>query len=93
MHAHRNGGPLSRLPDIYSLDWRAQRLVLLELVASPPPEGDDLRYLRHVLDVPSEAIAPAVGALEAAGLAQRHGSRVLATPPARYFEHLWPVRP
>jgi hypothetical protein len=93
MHAHPNGGQPDRLPAFYSVDWRAQRLVLLELVASPPPEGDDFRYLRHVLDVPAGAIEPAVAALQANGLARRNGSRVLAAPPALYFEHLWPVRP
>jgi hypothetical protein len=93
MHAHRNGGPPDWLPAVDSVDWRAQRLVLLELVASPPPEGDDLRYLRHVLDVPAVAIEPAVAALEAIGLARLNRSLVMATPPALYFEHLWPVRP
>jgi hypothetical protein len=34
----------------------------------------------------------AIAALEAAGLASRHGDVVRASGPARDFEHLWPVR-
>jgi hypothetical protein len=93
MHGHRNGGLPNQLPDPGSAEYAAQRLVLLELVIAPSPDGDELSYLQRVLDVPDAAVEPAVSALEAAGLAARDGAVVRATPPARYFDHLWPVRP
>ena len=36
MHAHRNGGPPSGLPDPESLGYHAQKVVLAELVIDPP---------------------------------------------------------
>lgn len=92
MHDHRNGGPAAWLPDPESLEYRAQALVLLELVVDPPCAGDLLSTLRRRLPVPGASIEPAVAALEIAGLALRADDVVRATPPARYFEYLWPVR-
>jgi hypothetical protein len=92
MHDHRNGGPSSGLPDPDSPEYQAQKLVLLELVVDPPRAGDLLSTLEKRLPIGSASIEPAIAALEIAGLAQRDGDIVRATPPARYFEHLWPVR-
>ena len=91
MHAHRNGGPPSGLPDPASLEYLAQRIVLAELVIDPPDEGNALSYLRDRLPVPPDSIEPALGALQVAGLAARHGDLARASVPARYFEYLWPV--
>ena len=38
MHHHRNGGPPSPLPDPFSLEYRAQKIVLLELEEAPRRE-------------------------------------------------------
>jgi len=92
MRDHRNGGPPSRLPDPDSIQFRAQRLMLLELVVDPPRSGDPLSELVRLLAVPGSSIEPAITALELAGLAQREGDVVRATASARYFEYLWPVR-
>ena len=92
MQDHRNGGSPSRLPDPDSIEFRAQRLVLLELVVDPPRAGDPLSELVRLLAVPGSSIEPAITALELAGLAQREGDVVRATASARYFECLWPVR-
>lgn len=91
MPDHRNGGPPSRLPNPYSLEYRAQRIVLLELVVDPPADGDRLGALMDRLGLPPEALEPAVAALEVIGLARLREGVVRATLPACYFEHLWPV--
>lgn len=93
MQDHRNGGVPVRLPARNSVDHRAQRTVLLELVVCPPAEGDRLEELIDRLDVPGHAVEPAVAALELVGLAERRGDVVRASPAAKHFEYLWPVRP
>jgi hypothetical protein len=92
MHDHRNGGWPSQLPGYDSLEYRAQQLVLLEIVVDPPTIGDPLSQLERRLDVPASAIGIAVTALEVVGLAERDGDVVRATTSALYFEFLWPVR-
>ena len=69
-----------------------QRRLLLELLVDPPREGDAIADLAAALDRPAGPIAAAAAALSAAGLAQRDGDRVRATPTALAFEALWPVR-
>jgi len=93
MQGHRNGGMPIRPPAHDSLEHRAQRLVLLELVVRPPAEGDRLSELVRLLDLPAHSVEPAVAALELVGLARRDGDVVRGSLAARYFEHLWPVRP
>ena len=92
MQDHRNGGVPTRLPAHDTLDYRAQRLVLLELVVCPPADGDCLDELPARLDLPSHAVEPAVMSLTVAGLAERRADRAYASPAASYFEYLWPVR-
>ena len=92
MQGHGNGGPPIRLPDPHRLEYQAQKLVLLELVVDPPCAGDRLGALIERLALPPHAVEPAVVALEGIGLAARQEDVVRATPTARYFEHLWPVR-
>ena len=92
MQDHRNGGWPSRLPGFDSLEYRAQQLVLLEIVVDPPPIGDPMSQLERRLHVPASAIGIAVTTLEVVGLAQREGDIVRATTSALYFEFLWPVR-
>jgi hypothetical protein len=70
---------------------RLQRLVLLELVADPPPAGDRVEDVADRLLEPRLRVQVAVTALEAAGLAARAGDRVRASATARYFDALWPV--
>jgi DNA-binding IclR family transcriptional regulator len=91
MRHHRNGGPPGRLPEPGSLEYLAQKAVLLELVVDPPRHGDRFEELVERLGLPPAAVDPALAALEVAGLAQRNDHLVRATPPARYFEYLWPV--
>ncbi len=91
MQGNRNGGPPPRLPDPDSLEYRAQKVVLLELVVTPPVEGDHLDYLVERLPIPGHSIEPAIGALELAGLAVRDHDVTRASAPALYFEYLWPV--
>jgi predicted transcriptional regulator len=68
-----------------------QRLLLLELLVDPPPEGDALVDLAAALERPVEAVAAAAEALERAGLAERREGRVRAMPTALAFDALWPV--
>ena len=91
MRHHRNGGPPSPLPDPYSVEYHAQKIVLLELVVDPPDDGDRLAELIERLGLPPDSVEPAVFALEVIGLAERDVDVVRASLPARYFEYLWPV--
>ena len=91
MHDHRNGGPPGPLPDPYSLEYRAQKIVLLELVVDPPDAGDRLAELIERLGLPPDSVEPAVSALEVIGLAAREDDVDRATLVARYLEYLWPV--
>jgi hypothetical protein len=91
MQDQRNRRPPVGLPDPGSLEYRAQKVVLLELVVTPPKEGDRIDDLVDRLPVEGRAVASAIAALEAAGLAERHGDVARASAAALYFEHLWPV--
>ncbi len=42
MHAEPNGGPPIALPDPDSVEYHAERLVLMELCIDPPAGGDEL---------------------------------------------------
>jgi hypothetical protein len=88
-----NCGRPSVPPEPGSPEWWAQRIVLAELVITPPPAGDSLAYLREYLPLPADTVEPAIAALGAVGLVRRAGDVVRATAAGRYFEHLWPVRP
>jgi hypothetical protein len=90
MQDQRNGRPPVGLPDPDSREYRAQKVVLLELVVTPPEEGDRVDDLVDRLPVGGRAVGPAIVALEAAGLAERSGDVVRASAAALYFEHLWP---
>jgi hypothetical protein len=93
MHGHPNGGPPVRLPDPASLEYTAQRLVLLELVVDPPASGDRFEDLCAIIGLADIDGHDAVVAPASAGLAERRADFVLASIDARYFEHLWPVCP
>ena len=93
MQDHGNGGAANKPPAPDSVEYRAQRVVLLELVVCPPNEGDRLGELVERLDLLPGIVDPAVAALEDAGLAERKGDIVRASAPANYFEYLWPVKP
>ena len=53
MQDHRNGGVPARPPAHDSLEYRAQRIVLLEIVLCPPDEADRLDELIDRLDLPA----------------------------------------
>ena len=91
MHHHRNGGPPIGLPDPHSLEYLAQKIVLLELVVDPPTAGDHLDDLRARLGLPPDIVEPAATALELVGLVERRADVVRSTFAASYFEYLWPV--
>ena len=73
MRHHRNGGPPSPLPDPYSVEYQAQKIVLLELVVDPPDDGDRLTELIERLGLPPDSVEPAVsaGPLRGAGRGRR----------------------
>lgn len=93
MHGHPNGGPPLRLPDPGSLEYMAQRLILLELVVDPPFDGDRFEDLCETLGLADVGAHDAVAALAAIGLVERIAGVVRASEAARYLEHLWPVTP
>jgi hypothetical protein len=88
-----NAGRPSALPEPGSPEWWAQRIVLAELVVTPPAAGDTIAYLRQYLPIPPDTIEPAIAALHAVGLVTRAADVVRATAVARYVEHLWAIRP
>jgi hypothetical protein len=91
MQDQRNGRPPGGLPDPDSLEYRAQKLVLLELAVDPPEDGDRIDDLIDRLPLAGHAVVAAITKLEAVGLAARHGEVARASAAALYFEHLWPV--
>ncbi len=91
MHADRNGGPPMALPDPDSVEYHAERLVLIELCVDPPARVDELDVLGHILELSPRETAAAVAVLERVGLARRDGTVIRATETARYFEHLCPI--
>jgi predicted ArsR family transcriptional regulator len=70
----------------------AERLLLLELVVTPPPSGDALVQLANTLGFSPPTIERALETLIAAGLAERVGLRAFATRAARTFDALLPAR-
>lgn len=98
MQRNRNEGLLGGLPARGTLEYRAQQLVLLELVVSPPDQGDRIDELAarlalaaNTVPIAASAVAPAIAALEAAGPAESAGVVVRASTAALHFEHLWPA--
>jgi DNA-binding IclR family transcriptional regulator len=70
----------------------AQRLVLLELVVTPPPTGDAIVELADTLGLSLPRIERALEMLVDAGLAERVGGRAFGTRAARTFDALHPAR-
>lgn len=90
MHDHRSSSRLDGLPS----DDRIQQLLLLELVADAPPEGDTLAELTVRLGFPRDVLLEAAAALLGAGLARPIEDGVVrATPAALRFDALWPIAP
>jgi hypothetical protein len=74
-----------------SREHHLQRRVLLELVTTPPVEGDMLGPLAHALGERTDEVETAVRALVDAGLAERDGDTIRASKAALRFEALWPI--
>lgn len=91
MHHHRSPRrpPHVASPDTPAFD--AQRLLLLEIVADPPPEGDDLSRLASRLQLPRASLETAGQALVAAGLAELATGTIRASEAALSFDALWPI--
>lgn len=92
MQGQPNGPGAGDLPPPGTATYETQRLVLLELVVDAPPNGDPIERIGRVLDRSSTDIEVAIRALALVGLATQRDGQAFATPAARYFEHLWPVR-
>lgn len=91
MHHDRNGVPSPRLPDPASVEYHAERLILIELCVDPPPEGDELGAVADRLTLSPRETRAAVEVLEGVGLARRDGPTVRASGRAIYFDHLCPI--
>jgi hypothetical protein len=92
MQDHPNPRVPTGVPRRDTSEHRVQRWVLLELVTSPPPDGDDVGELALRLDETRPDVESAIEALVDSGLAQRDGEHVRATAAALRFDSLWPVR-
>jgi hypothetical protein len=90
MHEHRTVGPPAGVARPGSPEFEHQRRLLLELAVDPPPLGDAVAELAETLDVEAAQIDAAAAGLERAGLVERRGGRLFASPPARAVEVLWP---
>jgi hypothetical protein len=91
MQDQRIPGASSGAPRPGSHQHDVQRRVLLELLTTPPVEGDELSSLADSLDEPRCAVEAAIDALVEARLAQREGDVVRASAAALRFEALWPI--
>jgi hypothetical protein len=67
-----------------------QRWLLLELVSTPPADGDHIDYLANALEESRAAVEAAVDEFVTVGLAVRVGERVHASAAAWRFEVLLP---
>ena len=92
MQDHPNPPRTTAVPRPGSPEHEVQRWLLLELVTTPPPEGDEVGALVASLNEPRQAIEIAVQALVDVGLAERDDDTVRASHAAMRFEALWPVR-
>jgi hypothetical protein len=92
MQDHPNPGAPPSAPRPDSVEHRVQRWVLLELVTSPPPEGDEIDRLAFGISELRADVEVAVQALVDVGLAERQGERVRATAAALRFDALLQVR-
>jgi hypothetical protein len=92
MQDHPISGAPTGAPSPGSVEYELERWVLLELVTSPPSEGDDVPRLGAVLQERQRHVETAVDALVEVGLATRDGRVVRATPAAMRFDGLWPAR-
>ncbi len=84
-------GPPEAAPFFGSPAHDLQRRLLLELVTTPPPAGDQLDRLARALGASRREIEAAVQDLVDAGLAERHSDTVRASVAALRFEALWPI--
>ena len=91
MHDHPICGAPEGAPSPGSSEHDVQRRVLLELVTTPPPDGDQLGQLVFALGEPRRDVKTAVQGLVDAGLAERDGDTVRASVAALRFEALWPI--
>ena len=87
--------PICRAPDgtpsPRSPEHGVQRQLLLELVTTPPPTGDDMEQLARALGAARREIESAVQSLADAGLVERDRDTVRASVAALRFEALWPI--
>jgi DNA-binding MarR family transcriptional regulator len=90
MHEHRTVAPPAGVARPGSTEFEHQRRLLLELAVDPPPLGDGVAELADTLDVGPAQIEAAAAGLERAGLLERRGGRLFASPTTRAIELLWP---
>jgi hypothetical protein len=91
MHEHRSAGTPAGVAPPGSPAFEHQRRLLLELAVDPPAEGDAVADLAKALALSAEQVEAAAEGLERAGLVERRGGRLLATPPVQAVEVLWPI--
>ena len=89
MHSHRSAPCGVARPG--TVEFEAQRLLLLELLVDPPPGGDPLGRLAQTLRLGMRDLRAAAVTLERSGLAQMRDERLEPSPTARAFDALWPI--
>jgi hypothetical protein len=92
MQDHPICGAPEGVPSPGTPEHYVQRQVLLELVTTPPPEGDQLGQLAFALKESRRDVEAAVRELVDAGLVERDGDTVRATAAALRFDALWPIQ-
>ncbi len=91
MHAHRSAGPPAGVAHPGTAQFEHQRRLLLELAVDPPPRGSAVVALAAELELTAGEVEAAAAGLERAGVAERRGDRLRATPPVLAVEALWPL--
>jgi hypothetical protein len=92
MQDHPSRGVRDGAPSVGHGEHSVERWLLLELVTTPPPEGDDLGQLAVALRQSRPDVETAARALVEAGLAECDGETLRASAAALRFEALWPIR-
>jgi len=91
MQDHRNGHWPDHVARPGTPEHDHQRRLLLELAVAAPEAGDGPADLALALGYPRAAVEAAADALVAAGLAERRGGRLFASPATIALESLWPI--
>jgi hypothetical protein len=91
MHPDRTAEPPAGVAPRGTPEHEHQRRIVLELAASPPPDGDAIDDLARLFEISLDEAEAAAAVLERAGLCVRRETRLFASDQLSAAEYLWPI--